>query len=374
VRRSYLGFAATLVTILLSGSLIVDCCAQQSPPPSPPANRGTVTTPASPASSTKDSVVSNVNPMELDAANSHTALMRLVDSFELYHPAKNLKGSIILDGSTTMMQLGKAWADRFRQFHKDVVLTRGVDGTLAGLSELAKDPKRIVGVSRPLTNAEIDTLKKGKCVDPISVIVALDPIALYVHESNPLQGVTPEQFEAMLRSPGQRGAHISTWSELGLGGEFEGKAIQFHCRSEVSGTKSFIKNVILRGEELTKESSSHDSNGAVCEAIAKDRFGMGLAGFGSIKPGIRPVPLILNGVTVPATEQSFLMGQYPLVRPLVIVFDRAEMKSDGGLREEILRYILSREGQLEAIREGFFPLDPSFVHQELDMICGPRIR
>jgi ABC-type phosphate transport system substrate-binding protein len=68
------------------------------------------------------------------------------------------------------------------------------------------------------------------------------------------------------------------------------------------------------------------------------------------------------------------MGQYPLVRPLVIVFDRAEMKKDGGLREEILRYILSRDGQLEAIREGFFPLDPSFVHQELDMICGPRIR
>jgi phosphate transport system substrate-binding protein len=204
--------------------------------------------------------------------------------------------------------------------------------------------------------------------------VALDPIALYVHESNPLKGVTPEQFEAMLRAPGQKGAHVSKWSELGLGGEFDGKKIQFHCRSEISGTKSFIKNVILRGEELTKEAGSHESNGAVCEAIAKDPYGMGLAGFGSIKPGIRPISLVLNGVTVPANEESFLMGQYPLVRPLVIVFDRAEMKKDGGLREEILRYILSREGQLEAIREGFFPLDPSFVHQELDMICGPRIR
>ncbi|MFN8742107.1 MAG: PstS family phosphate ABC transporter substrate-binding protein [Pirellula sp.] len=370
MKSSFFHSATAIFFLCIACISSVDSIAQQAPPP----GRGTPATPAIAASSATDAAKANGVQLELNAANSHAALMRLVDSFELYHPARNLKGSIVLDGSTTMMQLGKAWADRFRQFHKDVVLTRGVDGTNAGLSELAKDPTRIVGVSRPLTNAEIETLKKGKCVDPVSVIVALDPIALYVHDSNPLKGVTPEQFEAMLRAPGQNGAHVAKWSELGLGGEFEGKQIQFHCRSEISGTKSFIKNVILRGEELTKEAGSHESNGAVCDAIAKDPYGMGLAGFGSIKPGIRPVPLVLNGVTVPANEESFLMGQYPLVRPLVIVFDRAEMKKDGGLREEILRYILSREGQLEAIREGFFPLDPSFVHQELDMICGPRIR
>lgn len=363
--------AALVVCFLCMGCIFHGVVsAQQAAPPV----KGTPATPTSAATLANDASKSAGATPDINTVNSHAALMRLVDSFELYHPAKNLKGSIVLDGSTTMMQLGKAWADRFRQFHKDVVLTRGVDGTNAGLSELAKDPTRIVGVSRPLTAAEMESLKKGKCVDPISVVVALDPIALYVHESNPLKGVTPEQFEAMLRAPGQKGPHIANWTELGLSGDFDGKKIQFHCRSEISGTKSFIKNVILRGEELTDEAGSHESNGAVCEAIANDPFGMGLAGFGSIKPGIRPVPLILNGVTVPASEESFLMGQYPLVRPLVIVFDRAEMKKDGGLREEILRYILSREGQLEAIREGFFPLDPSFVHQELDMICGPRIR
>jgi phosphate transport system substrate-binding protein len=306
--------------------------------------------------------------------SSQAALMRLLESLELYHPAKQLKGSIVLDGSTTMMQLGKAWADRFRQFHKDVVLTRGVDGTNAGLTELAKDPTRIVGISRPLTDAEVAMLKSGKCVDPISIVVALDPLALYVHESNPIKGVTPEELEAMLRAPGQMRPHIAKWSDLGLSGEFQDKPVRFHCRSDISGTKSFIKNVILRGDTLTNEAGSHETNGAVCESIAKDPYGMGLSGFGCIKPGIRAVPLIVNGVVVPANEQSFLMGQYPLVRPLVIVFDRAEMKNDGGLREEILRYILSREGQLEAIREGFFPLDPSFVRQELDIICGPRVR
>ena len=238
MKSSFFNSATAIFFSCIACISSVDSIAQQAPPP----GRGTPATPAIAASSATDAAKTNGVQPELNAANSHAALMRLVDSFELYHPAKNLKGSIVLDGSTTMMQLGKAWADRFRQFHKDVVLTRGVDGTNAGLSELAKDPTRIVGVSRPLTNAEIETLKKGKCVDPVSVIVALDPIALYVHESNPLKGVTPEQFEAMLRAPGQKGAHVAKWSELGLGGEFDGKKIQFHGRSETSGTQSFIKD------------------------------------------------------------------------------------------------------------------------------------
>jgi phosphate transport system substrate-binding protein len=333
-----------------------------------PPEKGTRTTVATPASTTSSvTVASNAN-------NSHAALMRLVESFELYHPAKDLKGSLVLSGSTTMFQLGKAWADRFRKFHPDVVLTRGTDGTNAGLKELAEDPTRIVGVSRPLTQAELQMLKAGKCKDPISVVVALDPLALYVHESNPLASLTPEQFEAMLRAPGQKGKHVATWSELGLGDAFKGKPIRFHSRSDISGTKSFIKDFILRGEDVTEAAETHETNGAVCDAIAKDPLGVGLAGFGNITKGVRAIPLFINGALIQANEQSFLMGQYPLVRPLTIVFDKAQIESDGGLRQEILKYVLSRDGQLEAIREGFFPLDPSFVHQELDMICGPRIR
>ena len=77
---------------------------------------------------------------------------------------------------------------------------------------------------------------------------------------------------------------------------------------------------------------------------------------------------------MPATEQSFLSGQYPFVRPLLLVIDKSQMASDGGLREAMLRYVLSRDGQLEAVREGFFPLDPAFIRKQLDQISGPQMR
>ncbi|XZE44698.1 PstS family phosphate ABC transporter substrate-binding protein [Pirellulaceae bacterium SH467] len=337
------------------------------------ASAQTRATPASnPVAIQAGGVATGSSPSAPDS--QHLALMSLLECLELYHPAKDLQGAAKLSGSTTMMLLGKAWADRFRNFHTKVEFTRGPDGTDAGIKALAEDPTLIVGASRPISEQEIALLKAGKCKEPMSIIVALDPLALYVHESNPLAAVTPEQLEGILRAPDQKGIHHAKWGELGVTGALADQSIRIHARSEIAGTTAFIKQFLLRGENVAKEVGSHMSSQAVCEAIAKDTAAVGIAGFGDAVPGVRTVALSLKGTVVPANEQSFLSGQYPLVRPLVLVFDKAQMKTDGGLRESMLRYILSRDGQMEAIRAGFFPLDPSFIHKELDEICGTQMR
>ena len=273
-----------------------------------------------------------------------------------------------------MLALGKSWADRFRKFHPEVTLTPGKTGTEAGIKSLSEDASVIAGASRPLSDADVAVLKGGKCKEPLSVIVALDPLALYVHKNNPIVGVSPEQLESIFRAPGGNGKHAATWSDLGLQGELAKSPIRIHSRSEISGTTNFIKQLILQGGELAKEAQSHNTNEEVTAAIGADLAGVGFGGFGDASSMVRPVPLLLNGQIVPATETSFLTGHYPLVRPLVLVVDKAQMKNDGGLREAMLRYVLSRDGQLEAVREGFFPIDPAFIRQQLDQISGPQMR
>lgn len=340
---------------------------------------GNAQTPATPASQTKPST--NNAPVANGAAgatvdphaNEHLALSHLIESIEPYHKKKDIKGSAVLSGSTTMLSIGKAWADRFRLFHPEVTLTRGVDGTEAGIKSLAEDSAVIAGSSRPLNESDMDLLKKGKCSDPMSVIVALDPLALYVHKDNPIAGVTPQQLESIFRAPG-KGQHVATWGELGVIGDLASKPIRIHSRSETSGTTSFIKQLILQGGEMAKEAQSHKSSDEVCTAIGGDLAGVGIGGFGDGNPKVRAVPLLLNGLGVPANEQSFLAGQYPFVRPLILVVDKAQMKTDGGLREAMLRYVLSRDGQLEAVRQGFYPMDPGFIRQQLDQISGPQMR
>jgi phosphate transport system substrate-binding protein len=331
----------------------------------------------SPASNTKPAN-QNAGPLTTTpAAHSdleHAALTHLVDSIEPYLKKKELKGSAVLSGSSTMIELGRAWAERFKKFHPDVVFTRGADGSEAGIKALSEDPNVIAGSSRPLTDADIALLKKGKCKDPLAVIVALDPLALYVNKENPIVGVTPEQLESIFRAPGGKGKHAGTWGEIGVTGEWATKPIRIHARSETSGTTTFIKQLVLQNGEMAKEAKSHKTNDDICAEIATDKQGVGICGFGDGTPSVKAIPMILNGVSVPATEQSFLAGNYPFVRPLELVIDKAQMATDGGLREAMLRYILSRDGQLEAVRAGFFPMDPAFIRQQLDQISGPQFR
>ncbi len=304
----------------------------------------------------------------------HLALMHLIDSIEPYCPSQEVKGSAVLAGSTTMQSLARSWSERFRQFHPEVTFTRGKDGSEAALNEISENPNVIAGSSRPLTSDELAALKSSNCKDPMSIIVALDPLALFVHKDNPIASITPEQLESIFRGPSTNAPHAATWGDLGVQGALADRPIRIHSRSNISGTTGFIRNWVVRGAELTRSAEVHETNAKVVDAIANDPYGIGLAGFGEARDQLRAVPLLINGTVVPATESSFLAGQYPFVRPLVLIVDKSIMATDGGLRESILRYILSRDGQLEAVRAGFYPIDPSFIRKQLDSISGPQMR
>jgi phosphate transport system substrate-binding protein len=334
--------------------------------------------PGSPPATSSDAAVDASAAAEnggLDSgALEHVALMQLMDSIEPYYPRRDVKGSAILAGSTTMQLVGKGWADRFRQFHPDVTFTRGKDGSEAAIREIAENPLVIAASSRPLTDSELQSLRSDTCKEPVAFIVALDPLALVVHPENPIASLRIDQMEAILRAPGTNLPHFDTWGDLGLSGEWKDRLIRIHSRGENSGTSHFIRHWVIQGASPARSAEVHETNAKVCSGIAKDPGGIGLAGFGEVNPSVRAVPLEIQGAVVPANESSFLAGRYPFVRPLVLVIDKAAMATDGGIRESILRYVLSRDGQLEAVRAGFYPVDPSFIRKQLDSIIGPQSR
>jgi len=357
--------------VLTLALLPISVCRAQSTPAVPVSNPTTVT---GVERGTQSTTPSTAPVQSVNAHAEHLALLHLIDSIEPYHPSKEIKGTAVLAGSTTMQMLGKSWSERFRKFHPDVTFERGKDGTDAGLQEISQRPNVIAGSSRPLTATELDALKGTACKEPFPVIVALDPLALYVHKENPIQSISPSQLESIFRAPGGSKPHLGKWGELGVTGEWADKAIRIHTRGDNSGTTGFIKNWVIQGGDLARSAEVHETNDKVCSAIAADKYGVGLSGFGDSRDTLKSVPLSLAGGIVPADEQSFLSGRYPFVRPLVLVIDKSAMATDGGLRESLLRYVLSRDGQLEAVRAGFFPLDPAFIRKQLDQIAGPQVR
>jgi len=201
---------------------------------------------------------------------------------------------MVVSGSTTMQSMARAWLDRFIKFHPEVSYTKGQEGTDAAIKEISDNPQVIAGASRPLTEQELNNLKSSKCKEPMAVIVALDPLALYVHKENPLASVTPEQLESIFRAAGSGKPHALKWGDLGLTGEWAGQPIRIHGRSDVSGTTGFIKQWILGGGELAKAAQIHETNIAVTQGVGKDKFGVALCGFGDHNADVRAVPLVLS--------------------------------------------------------------------------------
>ncbi len=306
--------------------------------------------------------------------SEHVQLMQLLQAIEPYRPTAELQGSATLAGSTTMQLLGQNWSQRFKLFHPKVEFNRGAEGSDAGLEALAKDANTIVGLSRALSDDDLGKLKAGACKEPTVLIVALDPLAVYVNKSNPIAALTPEQIKKLFGVDAEGKPGATTWGELGVEGPTALQPIRIHHRSEISGTRNFIKSSILGGAELAKPTATHVSNVEICQAVAKDPGGVGMCGFGDGNENVRPVALMLNGQKVEASETSFLSGAYPLVRPLSLVFDKSLINQDNGLRTAVIQYILSRDGQAEAIRAGFYPLDPNFIRQQIVQLTGTQMR
>lgn len=307
-------------------------------------------------------------------ATEHLQLTQLLQAIEPYRPMTDIKGKAVLAGSTTMVALGQHWAERFKLFHPGVEFTRGVDGSDAALEALSKDINVIAGVSRTVTDEDLAKLKAGACKDPIILIVALDPMAVYVNKNNPIESLSPEQIQKLFGVNSEGKQATATWGSLGVQGPLANQPIRIHHRSSISGTRNFIKTSILNGANLAEPAETHESNIEICKAIAKEPNGVGMCGFGDGNDSVRAVALMLNNQKIDATESNFLAGRYPLVRPLSLVLDKSLVAKDNGLREAILRYILSRDGQTEAIRAGFYPLDPNFIRQEVAQLVGTQLR
>ncbi|MFO0768295.1 MAG: substrate-binding domain-containing protein [Nitrospiraceae bacterium] len=74
------------------------------------------------------------------------------------------------------------------------------------LKEERHTPALVVASSRPLTQSEIAQFTAQHGHAPLTVAVAVDAVALYVHKDNPIEGLTLKQVDAIFSSTHNRRA------------------------------------------------------------------------------------------------------------------------------------------------------------------------
>ena len=271
-----------------------------------------------------------------------------------------VSGALKCVGSDTMNNLVALWAEGFKRSYPSVREAIEGKGSSSGPPALIEGTSTFGPMSRDWKPTEIDEFKKKFGYSPTILPTAIDMLAVFVHKDNPIESLTLQQVDALFSKNRNGGlaSDIRTWGDLGLGGEWENRPVSLYGRNSASGTYSYFKeNALFKGDFKTSVKEQPGSS-SVVQAIANDRFAIGYSGIGYRTADVRAVPLALGpGQNAVAAEaENAYAGTYPLSRFLYLSVNYKPGSNLDPLRREFLRYVLSSDGQMNVLKDGYLPV------------------
>ncbi|MDY0296094.1 MAG: PstS family phosphate ABC transporter substrate-binding protein [Acidobacteriota bacterium] len=246
---------------------------------------------------------------------------------------------IVVDGSTTVGPIAKAFAEYYMGMNKDVNITVSESGSGNGAKSLINSVCHVGAMSRFMKDKEFGAaVEKG--VKPVFHVVALDGIAMVVHPSNPITQITKEQIKDIYLGK------IKSWKALGG----PDKPIVFITRDTNSGTFETFEGLVMNKEKIAGNAEVLGSNGAIRSRVQSTPTAIGYVGLGFIDNTVKA--LKVNGVM--PTLRTIAKGTYPIARPLFMATN-GYPKMGSHLYQFITLY-LTRKGQEIVKRIGFVPV------------------
>ena len=208
---------------------------------------------------------------------------------------------IVMDGSTTVGPIAKAFASYFTKT-TGVQVTVSESGSGNGAKSLINKSCDIADMSRPMKDNEIEAAK-GKGVNPVENVVALDGLAIIVHPSNRVNGLTKAQIRGIYMG------RFTNWSQVGG----PNAPIVMIQRESNSGTQDSFKELVMgKDNPISKRAETQASNGAIKSRVATTPNAVGFVGLGFVDNSVKA--LLVDGVESDA--RTVKNGTYPLHRAL----------------------------------------------------------
>ena len=245
---------------------------------------------------------------------------------------------IVVDGSTTVGPIAKAFAEHYMEKNPDVNITVSESGSGNGAKSLVNAACDVATMSRPMKNSEKKAAQDAGIL-PIEHVVAMDGIALAVHKSNPVADLTIEQIRDIFTGK------IRRWSELGG----PDQPIVAISRDTNSGTYECFESLVLGGEKMEAKVEYTGSNGAIRQRVMSTSGAVGYVGL-AFTEGVKAVTV--NGIE--ATPETVVGREYPIARPLYMYTNGRPAK--GSPLAEFVGLAVAAEGKQIIADTGFVPL------------------
>ena len=287
-----------------------------------------------------------------------------------YGPAvTGVSGSIKSVGSDTMNNLMTLWAEGFKGLYPNVDVAIEGKGSSTAPPALVSGTANFGPMSRPMKEKEIDEFEQVFGYKPLALPTSVDMLAVYVHKHNPIDGLTLQQVDAIF-SKTRAGGHdedILTWGDVGLTGPWADKPISLYGRNSASGTYGYFKEIALFKGDYKDTVKEQPGSSSVVQGVATDKYGIGYSGIGYKTADVRAVPLaaVAGEGFVKAEPANAYTGEYPLARFLFLYVNRKPETELDPLRREFVRYVLSRQGQRDVVKDGYFPVTAEMAAEAL---------
>lgn len=241
----------------------------------------------------------------------------------------DLKGKIIIDGSSTVHPIAVAAAEMFRQQHPKVDIAIGVSGTGGGFKKfLDTKPElrtTINCASRPIKPAEITQASQLQ-VEFIEIPIAMDGLAIVVNKSNTFcTSLTLEELKKIW----EPGSQIRNWNQVRPG--FPDLKLSLFGAGTDSGTFDYFTEVVVGKERSSRNDYAPSENDSILvKGVEGDKGALGYFGFSYYEGNKDQLNLVAidngDGKPVIPSMETVRSGKYhPLSRPLFFYVNKEHL-------------------------------------------------
>jgi len=257
-------------------------------------------------------------------------------------PAARSSKPLTVKGSDTMVILVQRLAEEYMKAHAGdlVQVTGGGSGT--GIAAFINGTTDLAMASRPMKDDEKQKAAAARGAEVVERPVALDSLAVFVHQANPVAQLTLAQVKDIFQGK------VTNWNQVG-GGD---APIVLYGRENSSGTYDYFREHVLNKEDFSPRVQTLQGTAAVINAIGRDANGIGYGGIAYAKD-VKPIAVAASGsAPVAPSESTVADGTYPLARKLFLYHS-------ANAPERVTKFVewsLTPEAQALVSKVGYFPL------------------
>jgi len=273
------------------------------------------------------------------------------------------KVKINISGSDTMNLLTQRLAEEYKKQNPHVEISVRGGGSGTGIADLLNGLVDMAQSSRKMKDKELQTATENGYA-PEEHIIALDGIAIAVHESNPVDSLTISQVRALYTGA------VKTWKQLDP--SLPDTPVVLYSRESNCGTYDFFKETVMKEATFAPNTSYLAATAAIANSVSKEPNSVGFGGVAYFvrpkglkvvpirkekdSPAVSPIDEVQHHVNLAVIQD----GTYPISRPLQYYTPDAAT----GEVASFLNWIKGPEGQAVVLKEEFIPLSKITIADE----------